>query len=85
MTVKEAILHCEERAKMCDKCGEEHAQLAQWLKELLAYQSIGTAENLKLWCGLFGLDGFQELEEYRKIGTVEDCQKAMKRWNPNEQ
>ena len=32
MTIDEAIKHAEE--KRCEKCGEEHRQLAEWLKEL---------------------------------------------------
>lgn len=47
MTEKEAILHCEERAKICDKCGEEHAKLAQWLRELFKYRAIGTVEECR--------------------------------------
>lgn len=39
MTLEEAIEHCEEIAeKMCDECGMEHRQLAEWLKELQAYR-----------------------------------------------
>ena len=35
MTLDEAIIHCEDVANSkCDKCGEEHRQLAEWLKEL---------------------------------------------------
>ena len=35
MTIYEAIEHCEEIAnEKCDKCGAEHKQLAEWLKEL---------------------------------------------------
>ena len=36
MTIDEAIKHAEEVAeeKLCEKCGEEHRQLAEWLKEL---------------------------------------------------
>ena len=36
MTLDEAIIHCEEQAEIegiCD-CAAEHAQLAEWLKEL---------------------------------------------------
>ena len=40
MTIKEAIKHCEERAKKCDECGKEHAQLAEWLNELLRYREM---------------------------------------------
>ncbi|MBO7731373.1 MAG: hypothetical protein J6S67_02420 [Methanobrevibacter sp.] len=39
MTLDEAIIHAEEVAdSRCDKCGYEHAQLAEWLKELKAYK-----------------------------------------------
>jgi hypothetical protein len=35
MTLEEAIKHAEEvAATSCDKCREEHEQLATWLKEL---------------------------------------------------
>ena len=34
MTLYEAILHCREKAKGCDACAEDHAQLAAWLTEL---------------------------------------------------
>ena len=34
MTLEEAIRHAEEKAKCEGKCGEDHAQLAGWLKEL---------------------------------------------------
>ena len=36
MTLDEAIKHAEEVAeeKRCEKCGEEHRQLSEWLKEL---------------------------------------------------
>ena len=52
MTLEEAIEHCEERAKICDECGKEHDQLAEWLKEV---------------------------QQYRKIGTVEECREAVKK------
>jgi hypothetical protein len=39
MTLDEAIIHCEEMAKTtCAKCGKEHQQLANWLKELKQYR-----------------------------------------------
>ena len=34
MTLEEAIKHAEEKAKCGGRCGEDHAQLARWLKEL---------------------------------------------------
>ena len=44
MTLKEAIRHAEEKAKCGGRCGEEHAQLAEWLKEL---RERRTAESEK--------------------------------------
>ena len=41
MTLEEAIRHAEEKAKCGGRCGEDHAQLAEWLKEL---QERRTAE-----------------------------------------
>ena len=34
MTLQEAIEHCEEKAKGDSECAKDHAQLAEWLKEL---------------------------------------------------
>ena len=34
MDLEEAIKHAEEKVKCGGKCGEDHAQLAEWLKEL---------------------------------------------------
>ena len=39
MTLEEAIEHAEKRAKKdCTECGKEHAQLAEWLRELQEYR-----------------------------------------------
>ena len=59
MTLNEAIKHCEEKSKElgCTKCGKEHAQLAEWLKELQRYRftysvlldkNVPTSEDLCL-------------------------------------
>ena len=42
MRLEEAIKHAEEMAKCGGQCGEEHAQLAEWLKEL---QRMRTAQT----------------------------------------
>lgn len=35
MTLEEAIKHCDEVSNtLCDSCGAEHRQLADWLREL---------------------------------------------------
>lgn len=40
MTIEEAIRHAEEVAqRKCDECGNQHQQLANWLKELVALRS----------------------------------------------
>ena len=44
MTLEEAIRHAEEKAKCGGRCGEDHAQLAEWLKEL---RERRTAESEK--------------------------------------
>lgn len=54
MTIDEAIIHCEEVATRklknennakCVQCGEEHVQLAKWLKELKDYKSRESQER----------------------------------------
>lgn len=40
MSLREAITHAEDVANTCSdkKCGQQHRQLAKWLKELQAYR-----------------------------------------------
>ena len=85
MTLEEAIEHCEERAKICDECGKEHDQLAEWLKEVQQYREIGTleefeklklAENGIIW-GLI-----DEYVAYKQVGTVEECREAVEKQKP---
>ena len=45
MTMEEAIKHAEEKAKCGGKCGEEHAQLAMWLKELQKLRAVETEKR----------------------------------------
>lgn len=41
LTIDEAIMHCEDRAKEdCSECAEEHRQLAEWLKELVRLRHL---------------------------------------------
>lgn len=52
MTLEEAIKHAEEvAATSCDKCREEHEQLATWLKELkkLKTESIVISKYSTAW------------------------------------
>ena len=39
LTLDEAIKHCEEKTD-CTQCGEEHRQLAEWLRELQKYKDL---------------------------------------------
>ena len=39
LTLDEAIRHCEEKTD-CTQCGEEHRQLAEWLRELQKYKDL---------------------------------------------
>lgn len=39
LTLDEAIKHCEEKTD-CTQCGEEHRQLAEWLRELQKYREL---------------------------------------------
>ena len=45
MTLEEAIKHAEEKAKCGGRCGEEHAQLAMWLKELQKLRAVETEKR----------------------------------------
>lgn len=45
MTLEEAIRHAEEKAKCGGKCGEDHAQLAEWLKELQKLRAVETEKR----------------------------------------
>ena len=47
MTLEEAIRHAEEKAKCGGRCGEEHAQLAMWLKELQAWRTTLTCADCR--------------------------------------
>ena len=51
MTLEEAIKHCEKVTEShCDKCGDEHRQLAEWLRELQIYQKEKTSKCTKTNC-----------------------------------
>lgn len=45
MTLDEAIQHCIDKSQNCNKCGEEHKQLAQWLQELKEYRKMKEFEK----------------------------------------
>ena len=57
MTIEEAIRHAEEVAQCkCDECGNQHQQLANWLKELVVLRSklkVAEDELEKITTGCF--------------------------------
>lgn len=57
MTIKEAIKHCKEKANGCSKCANEHAQLAEWLEELVKLRE----NQLRMKRELKSLDGITEM------------------------
>ena len=76
MTLEEAIKHCEEIAEEersmcvpgCDKCADEHLQLAEWLKELKAFRE--------------GLPAFNRRNG--KMQTVLECIRPKGEWMYND-
>ena len=56
----------------CIKCAKEHEQLAEWLKELEQYRTLGTVEEI-----IKHRDNLeQENHEYSCIGTMEELKEA---------
>jgi len=45
MTLEEAIKHAEEKVKCGGQCGEDHAQLAMWLRELQKLRAVETEKR----------------------------------------
>lgn len=86
MDLDEAISHAKEVAKgKCDKCGEEHKQLAEWLEELKQYRKLGTVEELQTMMDNGAFTGTElaqiaamqmKLKEYQQLGTVEELREA---------
>ena len=68
MSIDEAIKHAEEVAeeKRCEKCGEEHHQLAEWLKEL---KQLRKQEKKGHWID-HSEEGFVECSE---CGSATNC------------
>ena len=87
MTIDEAIIHCEEVATRklknennakCVQCGEEHVQLAKWLKELKDYKSredvvpvVRCRDCKHVYCRIY--HGWQE--------PIYTCTHLRSRWN----
>jgi hypothetical protein len=62
MTLDEAIRHCEEKAQQCGYCCKDHAQLAEWLKEL---KRLKEAERVTLWIARNDKDGFNSINVFQ--------------------
>ena len=60
MELEDAIKHAEEKSGSC-RCGQEHAQLAKWLKELASYRAspASAPESWKHSCNALCLDGVE--------------------------
>lgn len=93
MTIEEAINHAkkvslDKRSEKpehvigllddsdCKKCADQHEQLAEWLEELQQYRAIGTVDYIYETILLTKADETL-LSEYKAIGKVEECRKAM--------
>ena len=86
MTIDEAIIHCEEVATRklknennakCVQCGEEHVQLAKWLKELKDYKSREDVvpmvrKPVKEYEGYYEVDNFGRVFSLDRNVTVND-------------
>ena len=80
LTLGESIKHCEEKID-CTQCGEEHRQLAEWLKELQKYKDLEEQGRLiELPCkigdtvyGHFQCYDGKEIRECKVIG-IRACQ-----------
>lgn len=76
MTLGEAIKHCEEVAMECDlykieieyKCGAEHRQFAEWLRELVAYKKIRMCGNCRHY-----VSGTTHFGECHVTSDIEPC------------
>ena len=85
MTIEEAIRHAEEVAqRKCDECGNQHQQLANWLKELVVLRSkLKVAEDARLMPASLNIYDkahlvireFEKVVAHRPDGlTIIDCE-----------
>lgn len=65
----------------CQKCAEQHEQLAEWLEELQQYRAIGIVDYINEAILLTKADETL-LSEYKAIGTIEECRKAKEKQTP---
>lgn len=74
MALNEAIQHCKDvAASKCDECGKEHAQLAEWLQELvdlrIKIKRLGTELRAK---HLKAIHTANELAAYKDKTPISD-------------
>lgn len=81
MTLDEVIKHCDEiiEKEGCDKCGEEHEQLKNWLKELKRLTNLQAYKFEDLKVGMWIFDTKPDCEEFTfikitKILSEFDCE-----------
>ena len=65
LTISEAIEHCNEKTD-CSECGQQHAQLAEWLKELQRYKDLEEAGRLiELPCAVGDTENYKMYTKFR--------------------
>lgn len=70
MTLSEAIQHCEEKIDSTT-CGQEHAQLAEWLRELQRYKELEVSNKEKIRkANSYNDINASDLKWMRKVGNL---------------
>ena len=73
MTLEEAIKHAEEKVKCGGKCGEEHAQLAMWLKELQKLRAVETEKRTEERTKTHACDSISRRKAFEYFVTLWEC------------
>lgn len=75
MTIDEAIAHAREVAtnESCEKCAEEHEQLAKWLEELKIFQELYPDTDVK--------SSLQKNYQQGRVDAIEECIKFVDEWD----
>ena len=82
MTLEEAIKHAEEKAEEHSRCGEDHAQLARWLRELQELRG----EIIRCGSCRFAIGQHSDGQYYCKIlkRSMDYCSLAERDWRMDE-
>lgn len=73
MTMEEAIRHAEEKAKCGGRCGEEHAQLAEWLKELRERRTAESEKRTEERTKTHACDSISRRKAFEYFVTLWEC------------